>query len=89
MIGFLGQNEHQIADNTKENTRENISKDRADKYGIVFIENSTQTWGRICMEPLNCMECADTDKRSDTMVAKRYRFELSHIKQEPNVFLVD
>jgi hypothetical protein len=42
MIGFLGQKEHQIADNTKENTLENISKDRTDKYGIVFIENSNR-----------------------------------------------
>jgi hypothetical protein len=31
-----------MADNTKENTQENISKDRADKYGIVFIKISKQ-----------------------------------------------
>jgi hypothetical protein len=42
MIEFLGQKEHQIADKTKENTLENISKDRADKNSIVFIENSNQ-----------------------------------------------
>jgi hypothetical protein len=42
MIGFLGKKEHQIADDTKENTMENISKDKADKYGIVLIENSNR-----------------------------------------------
>ncbi len=32
------------------------------------------------------MEWADTNKKSDTTVAKEYRFELSQIKQEPNGF---
>ncbi len=34
MIGFLGRKENQMADSTKKNTQEKISKERADKYNL-------------------------------------------------------
>ncbi len=41
---------NQTEDNTKIKTWENISKDRTNKYGIFFFENSERKWGWICCE---------------------------------------